>query len=255
MAVLLLCVVCANPSVQNTQQPIWKIVGTLPDKQELDLLQESLETGRKRIEHFFGKPFLNSFEVEVFPDRTVFDQYFAKRWKVPKTQSWMVASGVGDKLTMLSRKVWKTQASEHKPEDEPHYRELIGHELVHVYHGQRNPTGDFEGMDDLGWLVEGLAVYVSGQLDRSHRLAAQDAIRLGKGPRTLANAWSGKYRYGVCGSMVQWIDQKWGRASLDALMKVTRQEDAMKVLEISEKEFLIGWEQFVKMAQQKTIVK
>lgn len=255
MALLLICALYANQSVQSTQQPGWKIVGTLPDKQEMDLLLESLDSGQKRIEQFFGKPFSKPFEVEVFPDRPAFDQYFSKRWKVPKTQSWMVASGVSDKLTMLSRKVWKTQASEHKPEDEPHYRELIAHELVHVYHGQRNPTGDFEGMDDLGWLVEGLAVYVSGQLDKSHRLAAHDAIRLGKGPRTLSNAWSGRYRYGVCGSMVQWIDQKWGRASLDALMKVTKQDDALKVLEISEKEFLHGWEQFVKLAEQKTIVK
>lgn len=250
MAFLFFYLLCATQSVQSSQQPVWKLVGTLPHKQEMVLLLESLESGRNRIEQFFGKPFARSFEVEVFPDRSAFDKYFSNRWKIPKTQSWMVASGVSDKLTMLSRQVWKTQASEHKPDDEPHYRELIAHELVHVYHGQRNPTGDFEGMDDLGWLVEGMAVYVSGQLEKSHLNAASDAVRLGKVPQTLAQAWSGKYRYGVCGSMVQWIDRKWGRTKLIDLLMVTKQEDALKLLAISEKEFLINWEQAVKQSMQ-----
>jgi hypothetical protein len=250
MALLLFYAFCATQSVQSSQQPVWKIVGAMPDKQELALLLESLESGRQRIELFFGKPFNKSFEVEVFPDRSAFDQYFSRRWKVSKTQSWMVASGVSDKLTILSSKVWKTQASEHKPDDENHYRELIAHEMVHVYHGQRNPTGDFEDMDDLGWLVEGMAVYVSGQLEKSHENAARDAVRLGKVPKSLAQAWSGKYRYGVCGSMVQWIDRKWGRAKLIELLMVTQQEDALKILACSEREFLINWEQSVKRSMQ-----
>src|SRR6516165_2607432 len=81
----------------------------------------------------------------------------------------MVASGVADRMVILSPRVWKTQAAEHDPADAEHLRDLIAHELVHVYHGQHNPRPDFDGMDDSGWFVEGLAVYVSGQLERSHR--------------------------------------------------------------------------------------
>ena len=222
------------------------VIRVKPGEKELALLQESLESGRKRIVAFFGKDFAKGFEVEVFPSRARFDAYFMGRWKLPKTQAWMVASGVGDKLTILSREVWKTQAAEHDPKDEGHYRELIAHEMVHVYHGQWNPTGDFEGMDDLGWLVEGLAVYVSGQLERSHRTAAADAVRLGKGPTSLAKAWSGRYRYGVCGSLVQYIDQKWGRATVEKLLGVTKPAEALAVLQVSERELLEGWVAAVK---------
>jgi hypothetical protein len=37
-------------------------------------------------------------------------------------------------------------------------------------------------MDDCGWLVEGLVVYGSGQLERSHLTVARDAVKAGKGP-------------------------------------------------------------------------
>ena len=50
---------------------------------------------------------------------------------------------------------------------------------MHVYHGQHNPRPDFDGIDDSGWLLERLAVYVLGQLDRSHRSAARDALKAG----------------------------------------------------------------------------
>src|SRR5262249_4104940 len=155
--------------------------------------------------------------VEVFPHREQFDAYFKKRWQVPRTERWMVASGVHDKLTVLSPRVWKAEAVEHDPKDETHFRELIAHELVHVYHGQLNPTGDFDGMDDLGWFVEGLAVYVSGQLENAHRDAASQALAKGQAPVSLAKAWGGRYRYGVCGSMVRFVDERWGRQMLSDL--------------------------------------
>src|SRR5262249_41774892 len=159
----------------------------------------ALEAGRKRVEDFFHQPFRRPFQVEAFPNRDAFNEYFKKRWRMPKTERWMVASGVGDKLTILTPRVWRTEASEHDPADKTHFQELIAHELVHVYHGQRNPTKDFEGMDELGWFVEGLAVYVSGQLEHSHQSSARTAIAEGRAPTNLAKAWSGKHRYGVCG--------------------------------------------------------
>lgn len=224
----------------------WTLQGAMPGADEQKLLEASLAAGADRIEKFFGKPFPKPFAVEVFPSRGQFDAYFTRRWKVPKTQPWMVASGVGDKLTILSRDVWKTQAAEHDPRDEAHYRELIAHELVHVYHGQLNPTGDFEGMDDLGWFVEGLAVYVSGQLEQSHKHGAAKALEAGKVPKALAQAWSGRHRYGVCGSMAQFIDQKWGRAALIDLLPAAKPEQLLQRLKVTESEFLKAWLAFVK---------
>jgi hypothetical protein len=148
---------------------------------------------------------------------------------------------VADTLTVLTPRVWKTEAAEHDPADAAHFRELVAHELVHVYHGQNNPTRDFDGMDDLGWLVEGLAVYVSGQLDHAHRDAARQAIATGKAPSSLATAWSGKHRYGVCGSMVRYIDRHYDRQTLQDLLKEVNQAGVLGRLKVSEKEFLQAW--------------
>jgi Peptidase of plants and bacteria len=157
----------------------------------------------------------------------------------------MVAAGVADRLLILSPRVWKTEAVEHDPADAAHVREVVAHELVHVFHGQQNPIGDFEGMDDLGWFVEGLATYVSGQLSHEHRGAAAEAIQAGKGPVRLADAWSGRYRYGVCGSMVEFVDQRWGRETIANLLAVTKPEIALKLLGVTEAQFLEDWQKFV----------
>ena len=199
-------------------------------EKDFDVATELLQAvgdGRKWIEEFFGKPFPRPSDVEVFSERSAFDAYIKKRWKVPKTEPWMVATGVADRLLILSPRVWKTEAVEHNPADATHVREVVAHEMVHVFHGQQNQTGDFEGMDDLGWFVEGLATYVSGQLSHEHRGAAAEAIQAGKAPRRLADAWSGQYRYGVCGSMVEFVDQRWGRGTIWSLLAVTKPEVAL----------------------------
>jgi hypothetical protein len=198
----------ASPDI--VPKPAWTITASGTDRDLIPILEADLQAGRQRIETFFGRPFEKAFNVEVFPGRAEFDALFRKRWQVPRTERWMVACGVADKLAILTPRVWKSQAVEHDPGDRTHMKELLAHELVHVYHGQHNPTGDFEGMDDLGWFVEGLAVYVSGQLDHGQRDAARKAIAEGKAPTRLASAWSGKYRYGVCGSMVRFIDLRYG---------------------------------------------
>jgi hypothetical protein len=47
----------------------------------------------------------------------------------------MVASGIANTLTILTPRVWKTEAAEHDPDDRDRFRELVAHELVHVFHG------------------------------------------------------------------------------------------------------------------------
>jgi hypothetical protein len=221
------------------------VVHAEQDRGVADSLKPYLRQGRLRVERFFGRPFQKAFVVEVFPDRAAFDEYFRKRWKGSKTEAWMVASGVADRLGILSPRVWKTQAAEHDPADAEHVRDLIAHELVHVYHGQHNPRPDFDGMDDCGWLVEGLAVYVSGQLEHAHRTAAPDALRAGKAPTRLAEAWSGRYRYGVCGSMVEFVDRRYGRDVVKKLLAVVSNEDSLQLLGTTEGKFLEAWKAHV----------
>lgn len=211
------------------------------DNDVASALKPHIQDGKKKVERFFDSPFKTAFEVEVFPDRAAFDNYMRKRWKIPKTEPWMVASGVADRMVILSTRVWKTQAAEHNPNDAAHVRDLIAHELVHVYHGQHNPRPDFDGMDDCGWFVEGLAVLVSGQLERSHRTAAREAIKAGKAPTRLADAWSGRYRYGVSGSMVEFVDKRYGRDVLKKLLAVVTNAEALKLLNTTEGEFIAAW--------------
>jgi len=242
------CARSSNPSqkfvskvASNAASTAERIIYVDRDKEIAVSLRQYIQQGQQKVERFFGQPFKSPFEVVVLPDRAAFDEYFRKRWSVPQTEAWMVASGVADRLVILSPRVWKTQAVEHDPTDARHIQGLVAHEMVHVYHGQRNPRLDFEGMDDIGWFLEGLAVYVSGQLEGSHRTAATSAIEAGKAPTRLADAWSGRYRYGVSGSMVEFVDKHYGRDMVRRLLAVVSNEDALKDLELTEDEFIENW--------------
>jgi hypothetical protein len=100
-------------------------------------------------------------------------------------------------------------------------------------------------MDEVSWLVEGLATYASGQLDRIHAKAARSAIDAGVEPSDLAKAWSGKYRYGIAGSLVKYVDKTYGRAMLVALLSAVSQEEILRRLGVGEEELLKSWRRWV----------
>ncbi|MEZ6022689.1 MAG: hypothetical protein R3C16_04585 [Hyphomonadaceae bacterium] len=199
------------------------------------------EAGRARIENFFGRSFATTPRLIVAGDRAGFDAAFPAEWGMTPTQCWMVGVGVADFFALLAPSAWDAEACDHDNADTAEAQALVIHELTHVYHGQYNPTGDFTGMDDIGWFVEGLAVLVSGQLEMRHADAAASAIAAGAAPTALASAWSGQYRYGVCGSMVQYIDERWGRETLTALLPATTQQQVLDTLGVSEAQFLADW--------------
>jgi len=157
----------------------------------------------------------------------------------------MVASGIANSLSILSPRVWMEEACEHDPADSAHLGELITHEMVHVYHGQLSPRPDFAGMDDIGWFVEGLATYVSGQLEGSHRYRDRQAIDSGAAPDNLEDAWSGNYRYGVCGSLVKFIDVTYGRDMIKSLLPAVTEEEILTKLKSTESELLGRWREYV----------
>jgi hypothetical protein len=230
------------PTALFAQNPgEYRIVAADADKELVADLKRHLDDGKKKVERFFGSPFKSSFVVEICPNRAALDDYFTKRWKMPKTQAWMVAAGIADQLVLLSPRVWKTEAAEHNPSDVAYVRDLIAHELTHVYHGQHNPRPNFDGMDDMGWFVEGLAVLASGQLERSQKGRAAEALKAGRAPAKLADAWSGRYRYGVCGSMVEFLDHTKGRDVIKKLLSAVTNEEALRILNTTEQKFLDDW--------------
>lgn len=210
-------------------------------------LERDLDEGIRAVEAFFGRPFAAPFAVEVFPDRAAFTRSFPPEWGMPETDCWMVAAGVADALRILSPHVWTTDACEHDPRDAEHVRGIVVHELTHVFHGQHNPTGDFTGAEEVGWFAEGLAVVVSGQLETGHRASARQAVRQGAVPRELERAWSGPHRYGVCGTLVLYLDELLGRERLFELLAATTEGEILEAAGLSEEELLAEWQAFVEV--------
>ena len=210
-------------------------------------LKTYLDQGITTVEKYFGKKFPKSFDVYVYPKRSDLDKAWQKAWGIPgfKSQCWMVASGVADKLDILSPSVWKSEACEHNAENKTATKDLIAHELVHVYQGQVNPNPDFAGMDDIGWFVEGLAVFVSGQLTKGRIDRAVKAIKMGDYPQELKNAWSGANKYGFSGLLVSYISSKYGKDKITALLDQSTQKGILSVLSVTEKEFLKNWKNWV----------
>lgn len=208
-------------------------------------LDPLLLTAVAEVERSFGQPFLEPFEVVILADRAAFDASFPPEWGLGKTECWMVAAGVADSLRLLSPRVWKSEACEHDPADALHVQNLLADETVHVYHGQRNPSPDFTGVVGIDWFVEGLATYASGQLESGELAPAREAIESGKGPAALGQAWSGKYRYGVAGSLVAFLDHRLGRARLFDLLAATSQEELLALIGMDEQELLASWRESV----------
>lgn len=206
-------------------------------------LKTDIDKGIVAVEDFFGKKFPKAFDVYVYPRRSALDKAWQKAWGIPgfKSQCWMVASGVADHLDILSPSVWKAEACEHDPADKQATGNLITHELVHVYQGQMNPNPDYAGMDDVGWFVEGLAVFVSGQLTHERIEKAVKAIKDGKYPAQLKDAWSGNDKYGISGLMVSYINSKYGKSKIIDLLKQSTQQGILGTLNLTENQFLSGW--------------
>lgn len=192
-------------------------------------------------EAYFGHDLQRPVTVSVLADRAAFDAAAPADWGIAPSQCWMVGVGAADRVLFLSPAAWAAEACDHRPGDADEARSILRHEMVHVYHGQFNPTGDFTGMDEAGWFVEGLAVLVSGQLNERRMAQARAAVADGTGPATLADAWSGPARYGVGGSMARFIEATWGRAMLFDLMADTSNAAILARLGLTETEFLTRW--------------
>jgi len=201
-----------------------------------------IDSALTRIRMFFGdEP--SQFGVVIYPDRRSLDSAWQKDWSMPgfRSECWMVASGVSDRLDILSPRVWKLEACEHDADDRDQTAQLIIHELVHVFHGQHNRSPDFSEVEGIDWFIKGLAVYASGQFDSSRLAAVRRSFADGEVPGNLDDFWKGKNRYGFSGSMVEYIDKRFGREQLLKLIPFTRKDELLGLLDISEEELIDGW--------------
>lgn len=156
----------------------------------------------------------------------------------------MVASGVSGKMDLLAPGVWKDQACEHSFADKLKTKQVIAHELFHVYHAQINPGNDFNNVTGLDWLVEGFATYASGQLDTGRISGVKESDNQ-KLPASLDVFWTGKLKYGLAGSAVMFIDKKFGRSVLLSLLTLTTKAEVLQKLGVTEEQFILHWKEFV----------
>ncbi|MEQ1519248.1 MAG: hypothetical protein ABL931_22455 [Usitatibacteraceae bacterium] len=225
-------------SQKNPASRIKSIVGPADD-----VSQAALKTGIGQVEAFFGRAFPRPFLVRFHSHRIDMDKQWAQDWKTPgfKSECWMVASGVGDMLDLLSPTAWAKEACEHDARNVDAIQKLITHELTHVFHGQVNPSSDFADVEGLDWVVEGLAVYVSGQLNDERRAEVLAAVKDNKVPASLDSFRTGQLRYGQSGSVVAWIDTTYGRATTIQLLALKRKFELLEKLNLTEARLLQLW--------------
>jgi len=184
----------------------------------------------------------------VFPHRASLDEQWARDWKQPgfKAECWMIASGVADRLDLLSPRTWERQACDHNGNDSQEVRQVILHELVHVFHAQQNPLPGFDGMDELSWLIEGLATYVSGQLTEDKIKSVRRQLADGVAPASLADFWKGKLRYQQAGTLIKFIDERYGRDKLISILGLTDLPSILEILATTEIGLIQSWIDFYK---------
>jgi len=218
------------------------------DSPIIHTIEKDLAIGTKHVTEFFKKGFSKKISVYIFPNRKAMTEQWRKDWNIPdfNSECWMVASGVALRLDVLSPLSWRQDACEHNGNDSTEIQQIITHELIHVFHGQQSPNPNFDGMDDFGWLTEGLANYASGQLTDGKLAQVREQIRLGNTPGQLVDFWKGRFRYQQSGSLIRFIDKKYGREKLKELLPLTNLTDMMKTLKTTEAELIADWKVFYK---------
>jgi len=221
---------------------------TTLDKQNKSQYKAYFETGKKTVEEFFQTPFSTEFDIYIHPNRVSLDSTWQKDWNMPgfKSQCWMVASGVAQKLDIISPIMWDSLSCEHSYSNTLKTQRLITHEFVHVYHGQQNVSPDFSNVSGIDWFVEGLAVYASGQCDSARISEVKKSLSENKIPETLDKFWTGNLKYGLSGTMVMYLDNNYGREILIGLLKFNNIIDVLGSLGTTESEILNEWKKYIK---------
>lgn len=221
------------------------------DKSYKKEFQKFIDHGILSVNTFFNTSYNKEFNVFIHPSRQSLDSVWQKDWNMPefKSECWMVASGVATKLDMMSPKLWDKQSCEHIYSETTHTQQLITHELFHVYHGQLNISPDFSNVEGIDWFVEGLATFASGQCDASRIAEIKKAISDKKNPNSLENFWTGKLKYGLSGSVVMYIDYKFGRNKLKELLPLNKKSEILALLGITEAQLLDEWQKYIQDLQ------
>jgi hypothetical protein len=238
----------ANSNWFVDKQSGYYIFYTNQDRLDLNEYTSYFEQGKAFVSEFFNSDFSNEFDVYIHPNRTSIDETWQKDWNMPNftSECWMVASGVSTKLDIISPKQWDSLACEHSYEDALEIQRLITHEIVHVFHGQRNKSPNFNNVTGIDWFIEGLAVYVSGQCDLKRTCMVRKALEENNIPDKLDDFWKGDLRYGLSGTLVMYIDKTYGRDVLIEMLGYNHIDSVLQVMNTSEADLINKWKAYMK---------
>jgi len=225
----------------------FNLLYTLTDQKNTAEYAMLVENGLASAKTFFNSAYPKPFDIYIHPGRHSLDSTWQKDWNMPgfKSECWMVASGIASRLDMISPRLWDKEACEHVYAETKKTQQLITHELIHVYHGQLNASPDFSNMEGIDWFVEGLATYAAGQCDPERISEIKKAVSDNKIPNGLNDFWTGKLKYGLSGSVIMFIDNRYGRAKLIELLPFNKKAEILSTLNTTESELLVEWKKWI----------
>jgi hypothetical protein len=216
------------------------------DREVARSLVPMIDRGRSIAEQFFGTIYASSFVVRVFADRASLTARWRVVWNQPtlQTECWMIAGGWATEFDILSPSVWRTEACAHDGSNSGHVANVVGHELVHVLHGQRNSA--FLSLSATSpWIVEGMAAFASGQWAADYASFARATVNGGFAPETFAALWASPANYALAGSVFSYVDQRFGADAVRQLLTVRTEAELLTALSTDATTLLREWRAWV----------
>ena len=213
------------------------------DSSLVPFVRDAIRNGESVATTFFTVPPLQPFSISIYPDRATLTDRWRVAWQLPSFQPecWLIAAAWATELDLLSPRVWSRDACGHDAGNTTHLRNVLAHEVVHILHAQVGQHANFGNLLNAQWFTEGLAVYVSGMLDVDYAGAVQARLNAGFAPRTLAEVWNDQANYPLSGSIVRYIDRRYGRTALRDLLTARSTTTILTRLNVGEAELLTAW--------------
>jgi hypothetical protein len=212
------------------------------DRPRIEFFLESGAQGRTEVQAFFARSYQLSYTIRLFPDRASLTTWWTEVWRASGLDQgcYTIAAARKLEVTMLSPGAGRMDGCGPDGNQEGRVRAVLTHELVHVLHDQLNPALGRVNQA-MPWFVEGLAVLASGQLYNDYASAVRTLVASGNAPTRLAAIWTSSSRYGIAGSVVDYLDHRIGRAALAGLLTATTEAEVLAAAGLSESDLLAGW--------------
>jgi hypothetical protein len=244
---------CSSPTTPRAANATW-VTSTdadvtyrsvVADQETVSGLKATVRSSVERVTAFVGLPYVSALEVVVYPDHAQLDTRVREIWSIPATIALdcrAVGSAARTGIYILSPRVWPSEACG-LPNTPDLVMGAVAHELVHALHiqQQRAQQPAEPLFVSTRWILEGLAVYASGQSEREFAPQAPSRFAAGFAPKTFQELYDDSAFYGLAGSLVKYIDVTYGRAKLRRLITARSNADALAAVGLTESELLGAW--------------